>query len=390
MLRKAWDAAKRLPDPDCHRPLAKTDGNPHIDGMNSQIRLDLLEQQRHRSMNRLHTFVLVGGSLALLGVTAFIFAGSTGVILAVLMGAFALFSMQRISPKMVLTMYKAVPAGPDVFPQGHRIVAELARRAKLPAAPSLAIVPSRMLNAFAVGRPDDSAIAITDALARSLTERELAGVLAHEMSHIAHEDLKVMAMADIVTRYTSVMSTVGFFSLFFNLAGAAGGYGAGVPWLAVALLMASPTIGSLLQLALSRTREFDADLGAAMLTGDPDGLASALKKLERVQKGMWEGMVLPGGRVPAPSVLRTHPPTEERVARLMALKTGTGELAFDARPIKRAHSVVPSAGRREPLPPSAFIRPLGQDWTDDPAEGPSSPAPKENPRVRITRGGVWW
>jgi heat shock protein HtpX len=154
--------------------------------------------------------------------------------------------------------------------------------------PRLYVVPSKMMNAFAVGRREESAIAITDALARNLTTRELAGVLAHEISHVAAEDVKVMAFADMVSRFTSLMSTVGLFSLVFNLVGFAGGYGAQVPWEGVIVLLAAPSVGGLLQMALSRTREFDADLNAAALTGDPDGLASALAKLERAQGRMWE------------------------------------------------------------------------------------------------------
>ena len=121
------------------------------------------------------------------------------------------------------------------------------------------------MNAFAVGSRSDSVIAITDAL--NLTQRELAGVLAHEISHIAHGDMKVMAFADMVSRFTSVMSTVGILSLILNISSFIGGGGEQVPWLAVIVLMAAPTVGGLLQMALSRTREFDADLGAATLTG---------------------------------------------------------------------------------------------------------------------------
>ena len=91
-------------------------------------------------------------------------------------------------------------------------------------------------------------------------------------------------------------------------------------WLLIALLVLSPTIASLLQLALSRTREYDADLDAAGLTGDPRGLASALEKLERYQGGLFETLLLPGRRVPQPSLLRTHPPTRDRIARLLALE----------------------------------------------------------------------
>lgn len=349
---------------------------------NMRARLDLLEQERHRSLNRLHTWLLVTGSLGLLGVTALIFAGWTGVVLALLFGAVALSAMQQVSPRLVLSMYKAREAGPSLFPAGHRIMAELARRAALPAVPKLYIVPSRMMNAFAVGRPEDSAVAITDALARALSERELAGVLAHEVSHIAHEDLKVMALADIVTRYTSAMSTAGFFLLFFNL------FGGGLPWLAILLLMAAPTIGSLLQLALSRTREFDADLGAAMLTGDPDGLSSALWKLERFQARQWEAMVLPGGRMPVPSVLRSHPATAERVARLSRLNTSSGGLAMPMPPVRR---------RRGPMVPPvpldsgrhAIVEVAPGPWTEEPVR-PDCPECEEKPRIRIRHGGVWW
>ena len=163
-----------------------------------------------------------------------------------------------------------------------------------------------------------------------------------------------MAFADMVSRFTSFMSTVGLISLVLNLLGFAGGYGAQVPWLAVLVLLAAPTVGGLLQMALSRTREFDADLEAAMLTGDPDGLASALTKLERAQSRLWEGLVLPGGRIPDPSILRSHPATADRVARLMALKAAPGG------PDSAGHGAPAAAPRRvrrwcrrSELPPSA-------------------------------------
>ena len=284
----------------------------------------LLAHHRNRAINTLHTWLLGAGSLLLLAVTAWAFGGAAGILYAVVFGAVSMLVVRRISPQMVLTMYKAKRVGEAEFPTGVRIVEELARRAALPAVPALYVIPSKMMNAFAVGRRDDAAIAVTDALARQLSARELAGVLAHEISHIAHEDVKVMALADMVSRFTSLMSTVGLLSLVLNLLGFAGGYAAQVPWLAVLVLLAAPTVGGLLQMALSRTREFDADLGAAMLTGDPDGLASALTRLEKAQGRIWESMMLPGGRIPDPSILRTHPLTAERVARLMALKAAPG------------------------------------------------------------------
>ncbi|MEI5679115.1 MULTISPECIES: zinc metalloprotease HtpX [unclassified Mesorhizobium] len=362
-------------------------------------------QRRNRVVNTLHTWLLGAASLFLLAITAWAFGGVTGVIFAVIFGAVSMAAIRRVSPQMVLGMYKAKPVSPEMFPTGFRIVSELSRRAGLPSTPKLHVIPSKMMNAFAVGRREDSAIAITDALARNLSTRELAGVLAHEMSHIAHEDVKVMAFADMVSRFTSVMSTVGLFSLFLNIGGFFGGMGQQIPWLGVLVLLAAPTIGGLLQMALSRTREFDADLGAAMLTGDPDGLASALDKLEKAQGRRWENILLPGGRIPDPSILRTHPRTEDRVARLMVLKAAQaaedGIVLPTGAPIQARPSIVPkirpSAG--SPFEPTGNIHallampeaPIADDMDIElPACIGSLNPPQSAPRVRFRRGGVYW
>lgn len=350
----------------------------HIDAMTAT--LDLIEQRRHSWLNTMHTWLLAGGSLALLALTAWAFGGLTGLFWATAFGVVAMAMALRVSPRMVLNMYKARPVSRAEFPAGLRLVEELARRAGLPATPELNVIPSELVNAFAVGRRDNSAIAVTDGLLRRLTHRELAGVLAHEMSHIAHEDLKVMAFADMVSRYTSAMSTFGFLSLLFNLGGLAGGFGPQMPWFAVILLLVAPTIGGLLQMALSRTREFDADLGAAGLTGDPDGLASALAKLERMQRRQWEGLVLPGSRIPDPSILRSHPRTEERVARLMALKGGSRDVA-GGETVRQ--SGVPHIRATAPLA-------LAGDDSTEPCCADSLSRPDGRPRIRISRGGVWW
>lgn len=353
-------------------------------------------------MNTLHTWLLAAGSLVLLGVSAFAFAGATGVFFALVFGAVTMWMARSVSPKMVLSMYDARPVTRAGFPQGVALVEELARRASLPATPRLYVVPSQIMNAFAVGRRDDAAIAVTDALVRRMTGRELAGVLAHEISHIANEDVKVMAFADMVSRFTSTMATVGLFSLVLNLLGFAGGYEAQVPWLAVTVLLASPTIGGLLQLALSRTREFDADLGAAILTGDPDGLASALARLERQQRSLWDRLMLPGARTPDASVLRSHPVTDERIARLRALKSAQ-DLPAPApvvdvveRPLRPGRSFIPSVGRRGPVDYRriasllAADHPLAAEDHDGPAHPASLAAPDGRPRIRIRRGGVWY
>ena len=363
--------------------------------------IDLFAQRHDSTLNTVHTWLLVGGSLTLLAVTAWAFGGTAGIIYALAFGGISMWLARRISPQMVLSMYKARAVSAADFPTGMRIVAELSRRAGLTAAPKLYVIPSKLMNAFAVGRRDDSVIAITDALARTLTTRELTGVLAHEISHVANEDVRVMALADMVSRFTSLMSTVGIISLFFNIGSYASGAGGRVPWLAVAVLLAAPTVGGLLQMALSRTREFDADLGAAMLTGDPDGLVSALVKLERMQGRRWESMVLPGGRTPDPSVLRTHPLTADRIARLNQLKATAASAADDllvgpevARQLPRRESPVPKI---KPAPHfGAFgLLSLVEDGSSGPDQNsPSSDRPlnppEGEPRIHFRRGAVWW
>jgi heat shock protein HtpX len=185
-----------------------------------------------------------------------------------------------------------------------------------------------------------------------MTMRQLTGILAHETSHIRSGDLKVMALADVLTRVTSTMAMVG-------LIGIPALFGAGIeiPWLGILLLIFAPTLGGLLQLGLSRTREYDADLDGAALTGDPVGLASALETLERRQGHVWEGL-FPAGRVPNPSLLRTHPVTRDRVARLMAL-----------------------AGQAEPQIVVSTAKPV---------PGPSIVPPIRNPRIHWQRMGIWY
>jgi heat shock protein HtpX len=305
--------------------------------------LDAAAQARHKLRNMLHSWLLIAGSLLLLAATAWALAGPAGVVWAAIGGAIALAMSLRVSPGMVIRLYGARPISVQDYPEGVYVLRELARRAELPRPPQLYYVPSRTMNAFAVGQPEDSAICITDGLIRGFNIRQLAGVLAHEMSHIRNGDLRVMAIADLVSRMTSTMSMVGVLLLFLNLPLLAAG-GAPIPWLGILLLMAAPSVSALMQLALSRAREYDADLDAAGLTGDPEGLASALATLERRQGRMWE-MMLPGQRIPDPSILRSHPRTEDRIARLMSLRPA------DQRPIQ-----LPEA-RPAPLRVVPIVRP---------------------------------
>ena len=282
--------------------------------------LDETRRLEHKAANKAQTrAILVGIGLILL-FTSWLLSGGTGVLVAIIAIIIFALGAPRISPELVMRIYNAKPLDPHHNQQLYRIVETLADRAELPAHPKLFIIPSTMLNAFATGSPENAAIAITEGLMRKLTMRELAAVLAHEMSHIRNEDLAVHATADAMSRMTQLLSQVGLMMALFNLFGLVTGEPS-FSWLAIILLYLAPLFSSLLQLSLSRTREFDADLEAVNLMGDPSALADALLKLERYQGHFWEDLKLPipGRKVPSPSLLRSHPTTEERLARLKDL-----------------------------------------------------------------------
>ena len=206
-------------------------------------------------------------------------------------------------------------------------------------------VPSAVVNAFATGSKQEASIALTDGLLRSLSPRELAGVLAHEIAHIASEDLRVMGLADSVSRFTSLLALMGQIAILLSLPALLVG-AAEVYWPGLLLLAASPQLALLAQLGLSRVREFDADRLAAELTGDPQGLASALAKIERVSRS-WRAWL--GWGNPEPSWLRTHPATQERIARLLTLAPGPASaLPFHAPHFLPESAVTPRPPRWHP------------------------------------------
>lgn len=276
---------------------------------------------QHAIYNRLQSllmFVVMGGFLALLG---WLLWGGDGIIWLLMLGMFLLLLNPIASPWMIMRMYRAVPLGSHQAPGLSQALKELARRADLSKMPSLYYIPSSMINAFTVGRRDEAAIAVTDGLLRSLDSREIIGVLAHEVSHIRSNDTWVMSVADLFSRLTNMLSLFGLFLLFINLPLLLLSY-IGISWFAILILIFAPNLSAMAQLGLSRTREYDADLNAARLTGDPEGLARALVKIERSSGSLFERVFMPGRPVPEPSLLRTHPPTVERVHRLMSLERG--------------------------------------------------------------------
>jgi heat shock protein HtpX len=269
----------------------------------------------HRLANALRTLALLAAMAVLAGYLGWVLFGADGLVVAAASVTLAAALAPRVSPRLVLRLSGAAPLAPSQAPGLYRLVAALAERAALPRVPRLWYVPTQVMNAFATGHPEDGAIAVTDGLLRRLAPRELAGVLAHEVAHLAANDVWVMTLADVVGRMTGLLSFFGQMLLLAWLPAAALA-GAEVPVVPLAVMVLAPVASALLQLALLRTREYDADARGAELTGDPMGLAAALATLDRLQGGWLERLFM----ARPPRWLRTHPETGERIRRLAEIE----------------------------------------------------------------------
>ena len=277
--------------------------------------LDTDQLRENKRDNTLQTAKLFVGMAAILALMGFVLLGWFGALAAIPVALLITFFGPRVSPRIMLRMFKAQLIHPNQAPELYQIHETLCQRGDMDFVPPIYYIPSRVMNAFATGLGVRSVVAISDGLMRTMNPRELAGVLAHEISHIRHNDMRIMSVADSFSRFASIASRFGL--LLFGVA-ILSGYWNGL-WRLIILFFA-PTLTSLLQLALSRSREFNADMGAAELTRDPHGLASALAKLERMQPQSWMRKVMfPGNKAPEVTALRTHPPTKERIERLMEL-----------------------------------------------------------------------
>lgn len=273
---------------------------------------------QHKVRNTLQSLILI---ISLSGLCALLawFIGGLPLALATALGILISYQINpAASPAWAMRLFRARPLAPDEAPDLYRLLTHLTRRAGLHRVPVLYYLPSDVMNAFTTGNRRHAAIAISDGLLRRMEWREMAGILAHELIHVVNQDTRLMAFADLTSRITGMLSMMGQLLLLINLPLLLFGQ-ATLPWIPILLLLIAPTLSALAQLALSRNREYEADLGAAELTGDPLGLASALNKLEPPRHRLLEQLLHPGPRIPDPSLLRTHPPTEERVERLLAL-----------------------------------------------------------------------
>ncbi|MGM0913607.1 MAG: zinc metalloprotease HtpX [Pseudomonadota bacterium] len=299
-------------------------------------------QRLHNTLQ--HLLILAGMSL-LLAVPAWLLAGSGGVLWAFGLVMLTLYLGGRVPARLLLARTGAGVLHRHQAPQLYRVMDLLYRRAGLTQQPWLFFVPSSDLNAFAVGDARDGGIAVTEGLLHGLSLRQLAGVLAHEVSHLRHGDTRVMSMAATMTRLTIWGAFLVQLALIAMLPMAMAGE-IRMPWLELMAVGLAPVASTLLQLALSRNREFTADLEATALTRDPQGLADALEALER-RNGMWLTTLF--GRRQLPGwlhYLQTHPPTDERVQRLMALASQQGPRPPSSRPFQPRQPLVETRPER--------------------------------------------
>ena len=300
--------------------------------------------------NALATFTLLGLMGGLVAFIGYQLAGETGLFFAlVLILGIVLFSPE-LAPGLVLRAHNARPLDYYEARELHEMNRELAARAGLPRPPVLHYIPSNSLNAFTVGGKNRPAVALTDGILRALGRRELRGVLAHEIGHVLNNDLRILGLASGLDRVANIMAMSGQIMLLLLLPLALMGV-ASVSLAFIALLLVSPLVSSLLQLALSRAREYEADRTAARLTGDPEGLASALLRIERRPRTVWDYFFPLNRRTDEASLFRTHPPAEKRAARLLALREDQEE----APRRERAEYVPRYPARLEPAYEYVFV-----------------------------------
>ncbi len=276
--------------------------------------------------NWLKTSILMAGIVALFGAIGAALGGAQGMLLALLLGGAMNIFAYWFSDKMVLRMYKAQEVDEASSPYLYNMVKELAARAALPM-PRVYLIDEAQPNAFATGRnPEHAAVAATTGIVKMLSARELRGVMAHELTHVKHRDILISTISATMAGAISMLAN---FAMFFGNRDSSGR--STNPLVGILVMILAPLAASLIQMAISRAREFEADRGGAEISGDPQALADALTKIDAYARGIpmeaadahpetAQMMImnpLSGGGLRG--LFSTHPATEERVARLRAM-----------------------------------------------------------------------
>ena len=282
--------------------------------------------------NNIKTLFLLAGLTALLVFMGKLIGGQSGMMVAFILALGMNFFSYWFSDKIVLKMYGAQEVDPAQAPQLHQIVEELAREAGVPK-PRVYVIPNESPNAFATGRnPEHAAVAVTEGILRLMTPTELKGVLGHEMGHVQHRDILIQTVAATLAGAIMIIADMARWGAMFG-AGASRdseeGGGMGTVGLIVMAILA-PFAAMLIQMAISRSREYLADEAGARFSHNPESLASALEKLAYgvqaapmnaapATEPLFIVSPLTGGGLM--SLFSTHPPIEERIARLRAMRS---------------------------------------------------------------------
>lgn len=276
--------------------------------------------------NWFKTSLLMAAIVALFGIVGGMIGGERGMLMALVLGGGMNLFSYWFSDKMVLRMYNAQEVDESSSPYLYGIVRGLAQKAGLPM-PRVYLIDEAQPNAFATGRnPEHAAVAATTGIVRMLSERELRGVMAHELSHVRHRDILISTIAATMAGAISALAN---FAMFFGSRDEDGRPANPLAGILVAIL--APLAAMLIQMAISRAREFEADRGGAEVSGDPLALADALAKIDAYASGIpmaaaeahpetAQMMIMnPLSGEGLAGLFRTHPPTEERIARLRAI-----------------------------------------------------------------------
>jgi len=275
--------------------------------------------------NWFKTTVLMAGIVVLFGMVGAMLGGAGGMLIALAIAAAMNVYAYWFSDTAVLKMYNAQQVDENSAPQFYRMVRELAQNAGLPM-PKVFIIDEAQPNAFATGRdPEHAAVAATTGIMRILSERELRGVMAHELTHVKHRDTLI---STISATMAGAISSIAQFGMLFS----GGDRDRNVhPAVAILIMILAPIAAMLIQMAISRAREFEADKGGAEISGDPQALAAALEKIhnyahqipletaEQHPETAQMMIINPLSTDGIKSLFSTHPPMEERVARLRAM-----------------------------------------------------------------------
>ena len=274
--------------------------------------------------NTIKTVFLLGLLSGLLLVIGELLGGQSGLLIAFVFAVVMNFGSYWFSDKIVLRMYRAGAVGPE-HPL-HQMTARLAQRAGLPM-PRVFVIPDESPNAFATGRhPRHAAVAATQGILRVLDERELEGVIAHELAHVKHRDILISSVAATVAATIMMIARMAQFAAIFGGFGGRDERGGSNPIALIATIILAPLSAMLIQAAISRSREFIADRGAAQIIGSPYGLADALRKIESAARRVPMNanpatahmfIMKPFSGRGMMALFSTHPPTEQRIERLL-------------------------------------------------------------------------